>query len=177
MRIWLSIIALLILTGCAPTEETINLHVVGTLAAIPTATTHPTSTAYPTYTPYPTFTSVYTQTPWVIIVTPTATQTPNYTPTMTATPAPTDPPTNTPDPLYGPHEPGIYLVNIDIGPGIWRSDPNTKSDDCYWVITDPKGEIIDNHFGMSGGTMYISPNAFQVEMESACGIWTFLRAK
>ena len=176
MRILL-LLAFFLLIGCSPSEETINLHVTGTMAAIPTVTSYPTATSYPTYTPYPTLTSLPTQTPWIVIVTPSETPTPEYTPTTTPTPAPTETPTLTPDPLYSQHEPGMYVVGIDIGPGIWRSDPSTKNNDCYWEISDSKGEIISNHYGLSGGTMYISPNAFQVRMDPGCGIWTFLKAK
>jgi hypothetical protein len=39
--------------------------------------------------------------------------------------------------------------------------------------TAANGDIIDNHFGMAGGTAYISPTAFQVEFND-CGTWVFL---
>ena len=67
---------------------------------------------------------------------------------------------------------GLYLVGSEIAAGNWRSSGN--SDDCYWSITDNKGEIIDNHFGMAGGTMYIPSNAFQVELDKECGTWEYL---
>jgi hypothetical protein len=66
---------------------------------------------------------------------------------------------------------GFYLVNIDIAPGVWRS--HGTSDDCYWATTTKTGDIIANHFGMAGGTAYISVNAYQVEF-SRCGLWTYL---
>lgn len=66
---------------------------------------------------------------------------------------------------------GFYLVNIDIAPGVWRS--TGAGDSCYWSITTKTGDIIENHFGMAGGTMYVSPNAFQVEV-NRCGTWEYI---
>ena len=66
---------------------------------------------------------------------------------------------------------GFYLVGVDIAPGVWRSTGG--GDSCYWATTSKTGEIIKNHFGMAGGTAYISPSAYQVEF-SNCGIWLFL---
>ena len=66
---------------------------------------------------------------------------------------------------------GFYLVNVDIAPGIWQS--LGTQDDCYWEISTKTGDIIDNHFGMAGGTMYIAASAYQVMMED-CGTWTYL---
>jgi hypothetical protein len=72
--------------------------------------------------------------------------------------------------LYGNKGDGFYVVNMDIAPGIWRS--TGTGDDCYWEVTQANGDIIDNHFGMSGGTVYITPTAFQVQFED-CGEWVF----
>jgi len=112
------------------------------------------------------------------LVTPTYTHTPLYTatitntPTMTLTPTNTVPPTTTLDPLKKDKGAGFYLVGVDIAPGVWRS--NGTADDCYWSVTKKNGDIIDNHFGMAGGTIYISPTAFQVELLEECGTWTWL---
>lgn len=67
---------------------------------------------------------------------------------------------------------GFYLVGSEIQPGVWRN--TGESDNCYWEITDSKGEIIDNYIGMTGGTMYIPSNAFQVQLEKECGDWEYL---
>jgi len=80
---------------------------------------------------------------------------------------------NVSDSLYNDKQPGIYLVNIDIAPGIWRN--NGTSDECYWEITTEKGDVIDNHIGMSGGTANIPETAFQVTFEKECGTWAFLK--
>lgn len=108
-------------------------------------------------------------------VTPTAppTTTPAFTltPSMTFTPAP--PPTATQPPLYDTKYNGFYLINVDIAPGIWRS--NGTSDNCYWEVTTATGDIIQNHFGMAGGTAFIPPNGFQVQFLN-CGTWTYIQA-
>jgi hypothetical protein len=136
----------------------------------------PTST--PTITPTLTFTATETRTP-TITRTPTDTFTPTIylsptitlTPTITQTPTKTLTPTKTPDPLLAIHGDGIYLVNVDIAPGVWRSQGT--GDICYWEITTKTGDIINNHFGMAGGTAYISPLAFQVTFQD-CGDWIYL---
>jgi hypothetical protein len=173
---WLVI--LLILAACAPTPEQMAQPVAETVASISTATPYPTHTAYPTLTPYPThtpnptYTIPPTQTARVIIVTPTSTPTPKFTPTETTLPTETMPPTPTIDPLYADKSAGFYLVGIDIGAGVWRSDGQT--DDCYWSITSKTGDIINNHFGMGGGTMYVMASGYQVELGDDCGTWTYL---
>jgi len=110
--------------------------------------------------------------------------------TVVPSPTSTTGPTNTPAPTIDPqiktataqavidlllkkdHEPGVYLVGVDIAPGVWRN--SSTLDDCYWKRADKYGEIIDNYFGFGGGTIYISPTDFQVELNEECGIWTWL---
>lgn len=108
----------------------------------------------------------------VVEVTQTFTPTPLYTATVTLTPTITLPPTATPNPLKAPKGDGFYLIGVDIAPGVWRSDGT--GDSCYWSVTRMDGDILDNHFGMSGGTAYVSPSGFQVEFTD-CGTWTFLQ--
>ena len=172
--------------SCSPSNQVIQKVIATTLAEMPTFTPYATFTPYSTLTPVPTYTFVPTYTQF-----PTYTYQPTYTPqklivetiTITITPKPQNTPlkglpaTLTLDSLHAPHGPGFYLVGVDIAPGIWRSDPTLITDNCYWEITDKTGEIMSNHYGMAGGTMYISPNAFQVMMEDECGMWTFLRNK
>jgi len=106
------------------------------------------------------------------VVAPTLTPTLKYTPTITNTPEPTNTPTPTVDPLKKSKYSGFYIIGIDIAPGVWRS--TGKGDKCYWAVTRANGDIIDNHFGMSGGTAYVSPNGFQVEFNN-CGTWEFIQ--
>lgn len=166
---------LIILTACSPSEESIQQALLGTIQALPTATALPTLEPYPTYTQQPTYTPLPTYTPEppkVIVITATSSPTPEFTPTVTNTPTATVPPTATSDPLKTAKGPGIYLVGVDIAPGVWRSQ--AESDNCYWERDDKTGEIIDNHFGFAGGTMYIGPNDFSVEVSEECGTWVFL---
>lgn len=167
---------LLLLTSCTPSQEKIQLTVDSSIVSgiestvekftpLPSLTPNPTYTSYPTYTPQSTFT------PIIIVVTATSTPTPEYTPTITLTPTQTATFTMTPNPKMADFTDGFYLVNIDIAPGIWRS--SGTGDDCYWEVTTSTGEIIDNHFGMAGGTMYVPSNAFQVMVED-CGTWTYI---
>jgi len=175
-----------IFAACGASPETIQNAVAGTVAAYtayPSYTSQPpysTNTPYPTYTPQPTLT--------VIILVITATN-PPYTATTTPTPTITYTPTISPTPTVTPnrtqteqarvvatqtavHEPGFYLVNVDIAPGIWRSSSNLDS--CYWARLDRTGEIIDNYFGFGGSTIYIAPSDFAVELDEDCGVWTYL---
>jgi hypothetical protein len=108
------------------------------------------------------------------IIPPTATKTPTpaFTPTITATPTITPTLTPTLDPLKKARGSGMYLVNVDIAPGVWRSDG--KNDSCYWKVSSTTGDIIQNYYGMAGGTIYIPESGFQVELND-CGTWTFLQ--
>ena len=150
-RLLSALLALFILTACAPSAQSIQTAVAETQT---TWTKVPTQTAYPTYTPPPT---VYVTK--IVIVTPTFTATPEFTPTATL------------DPLFQPKGDGFYLVGVDIAPGIWRSTGTGSK--CYWEVTEKNGDIVDNNFGMSGGTAYIPASAFQVQFEK-CGDWVYM---
>jgi hypothetical protein len=193
-------LAAILLTACAPSASSIQAAIQQTKDAwtpVPTQTPLPTLTPLFTYTPYPTFTSYPTQTPLatytsvptiavevtrIVMVTPTSTATPLYTPTITPTATKTGTPTRTPNTtqtaqakllakLQADKGDGFYLVNVDIAPGVWRS--NGKGDKCYWATTTKTGDIIDNHYGMAGGTAFIPATAFQVEF-SKCGTWSYI---
>jgi len=88
-----------------------------------------------------------------------------------APPTPTLSPTATEDPTRRSKSDGFYLVGTEMSPGLWRSQG--AGDSCYWEITSKTGNIINNHFGMAGGTMYIRATDFQVRLED-CGTWVFL---
>ncbi len=76
-------------------------------------------------------------------------------------------------PLLSPKTDGHFLINVDIAPGVWRSDGSQS--DCYWEVTTATGDIISNDFGMAGGTAYIPPTGFEVTWQN-CGTWTYLQA-
>lgn len=109
------------------------------------AITQISPTQLPTYTNPP---------PTIIIVTATPQPIPTNTPIIN---------TNTPipDPLYGDHNPGI-----------WRNNGNSEK--CYWAIKDRTGKILDNFFGYTGGTIYIPPDEYEVELDKECGTWTYI---
>jgi hypothetical protein len=105
---------------------------------------------------------------------PSRTRLPTYTAgPPTSTPTITPIPTATQSPLFAAKHNGFYLVNSEIAPGVWRSDGS--GNECYWKVSTATGDIINNHFGMAGGTAYIPATAFQVEF-SNCGTWTYLQA-
>jgi len=164
------------LTACAPSQQAISEAIQATMSVW---TPIPTYTAQPTYTSLPTVVVEVTR---VKLITPTNTQTPQFTPTITTTPTRTGTPTRTPNAsqtaqavalerLRRSRGDGFYLINVDIAPGVWRS--SGLGDQCYWSVTTATGKIIDNHYGMAGGTAYIPPAAFQVEF-NGCGLWEFI---
>ena len=167
------LIVLALLSACTPKPEQLAPYIEQTVQAIPTHTAYPTNTPYATHTAYPTYTKPPTTTPIIKLVTPTYTFTPIYTATATIPPTETPKPSPTPDPLKTNKKPGIYLVNVTIAPGVWLSLGTGTN--CYWEITTRTGDIINNHFGMAGGTCYIPPSAFQVTFEKECGNWQFLQ--
>lgn len=177
------------LVACSPQPDEKSIQTA--IAQTPSATSYPTATPYSTYTPFPTLTPYSTHTPYptytlvppqqvtvFVIVTATQSPTPLHTSTITLVPSPTPIPSRTPipsptlSPLQNPKAPGIYLVNVDIAPGIWRN--NGTSDKCYWKRADKTGKTLGNHFGQSGGTIYIAPTDFSVTLEAECGTWTYL---
>ena len=116
--------------------------------------------------------------------TPTPSNTPTITPTPTNTPTPTQTPTPTATPnlaqtatmeaygvLAAPKRDGFYGVGTDILPGKWHSTGTGTG--CYWARRDSNGELIDNHFGMAGGTANIRSTDFEVEFDD-CGVWEYV---
>ena len=101
----------------------------------------------------------------LIEVTPIATQGPTRTPAPTFTPRPTI------DRLKASRGSGFYLIGVDIAPGVWRSEAGHEN--CYWSRNSKSGDILDNHFGMSGGTVYLRSSDYSIELDD-CGTWTWL---
>jgi hypothetical protein len=164
MKIFALLFLAAAISGCGLSTEAVDTAVQKTVQAIPTQTKLPTLTPVSTYTPWPTYTAYPTYT-----TVPTATN----TPTEAFTTTPEGPPTATLDPLYSEKGPGMYLSGVDIGPGVWRSTlPGFNT--CYWKVADLQGNIYKNHFGQSGGTMYIPGPNYSVELGATCGIWNFL---
>lgn len=73
--------------------------------------------------------------------------------------------------LIAPIEDGFYLIGIDIMPGRWETTGNGAQ--CYWARTNVDGDLIDNHFGIAGGTITLLESDFQIEI-SNCGTAVFV---
>jgi hypothetical protein len=172
----------LALSSCKPSASAIQVALEGTIASW---TEVPSQTSLPTCIPVPTVAIEVTR---LVVVTATSSPTPVSSPTITLTPTSSYTPTRTSTPtrtpnatqtaqarlmerLTAPKSDGFYLVDVDIAPGVWRS--TGTGDSCYWEITTRSGDIINNHFGLSGGTAYIAASAFQVRFQD-CGQWVFL---
>ncbi len=153
------LILMFLVSACGSSQKTIEKAVSETLQAMPTFTIQPTYTIPPSITPKIVIVTI-TPTP-----TPKFTQTPSLTPTITNTPVPEN---------KKNRQAGFYLVPSEMSLGVWRSS-NKDSDTCYWSVTTATGDIINNHFGMGGGTMYIPKNAYQVQIEPECGFWEFIQ--
>jgi hypothetical protein len=171
-RFAIALIASVLLVACAPSPSAIASAVAETEAARPTWT--PATVLQTQEVTRVATVQVTVEIP--VTVTPTAT--PIYTPTVTPTASRTPIPTNTPvptateDPTRAEKTDGFYLVGTEISAGLWRS--SAGFDSCYWEITGETGNIIDNHFGMSGGTMYVPRAAYQVQLQD-CGPWEFIK--
>jgi hypothetical protein len=168
-RMTIFIMALL-LGACGPSPDQIARAVQETMDSW---TPVPSQTAMPSYTPAPTLAVEVTR---LVTreVTPASTSTPVFTATESLTPTLTSIPTATRDPLSSDKGPGIYLVGVDIAPGLWRSTPGISDDSCYWEVTSRTGDLQKNNLGASGMTMYLARSDFQVTMKPACGTWTYL---
>ena len=173
MKTYTAIMALVVvLAGCAgpglQTQATpiIQTVVVTQIVQAPTLAPLPTYTPYPTYTPVPPV--IVTATP--IPATPTPIGTPTFTPSPTVTPNVAKTATAEAR-LILPKSDGFYLVNVDIAPGVWRSQGTSTN--CNWKRTTKTGDVINMHYGQAGGTIYISSDDFQVQF-SRCGTWVYL---
>ncbi|HXF56339.1 MAG TPA: hypothetical protein VNO34_01945 [Actinomycetota bacterium] len=78
----------------------------------------------------------------------------------------------TPSPT-APFSDGIYIVGVDIAPGLWRN--SDSSGGCYWARLSGFGgtldEIIANEFSESIQTVRIAATDRGFETEG-CGVWT-----
>jgi hypothetical protein len=193
MHVMCSVISILVIvvTGCFSAPQSAQAPIIQTVIVTqivfaPTLEPLATYTPHPTYTPYPTYTPAHpiivTATPVPPTATPLLTDTPSAPPTTTPKPSVTPRPTNTPDvtltAIAGEilarrvsRGDGFYLVNVDISPGTWRSE--SGYDQCYWERNNRQGDILGNHFGLSGGVMTIRVSDFQVHMQG-CGVWVYL---
>lgn len=66
---------------------------------------------------------------------------------------------------------GFHLVGSEIKPGKWHSTGTGTS--CYWARYDSNQNILDNHFGLAGGTVNVRPTDYEVEF-NRCGMWEYV---
>ena len=180
LRLLVAIVLISALVSCigpATPQPTpiVQTVVVTQIVYAPTATPYPTLTPWPTYTPAPPV--VVTQLIFYTAIPPLSTSTPYWpTPVKTAIAAATPNVAKTATAeafaiLTTPRDDGFYLVGIDIAPGVWRSQGTGTS--CYWQRSTKTGGIIDNHYGQSGGTIYIAASDFQIQFKG-CGTWIYM---
>jgi hypothetical protein len=180
--IYYLILIAVLLAACTPSASQVQEVISQTQAmwtSVPTNSPFPTLTPFPTYTAFPTYTlqpTIAVEVTRIVMVTATNTPTPLYTPTEPGPPTETPNATKTAEALqyaklHSNKEDGNYLVNVDIAPGIWRSQGTGP--DCYWEIDTRNGGIINNYIGNAGGTAYIDASAFSIMFER-CGTWVFL---
>jgi hypothetical protein len=103
--------------------------------------------------------------------------------TVVAPPTPTSTPASTATPdlaaataeawsyLIADKQDGYYTVGVEIAPGRWESQGN--QDDCYWARYDQNQNVLDNHFGLAGGTVTIRPTDYEVQFDG-CGTWKYV---
>lgn len=72
------------------------------------------------------------------------------------------------DQIMWPKDDGNYLVNKDIAPGQWYSIVPMTEDGCYWARINSSGDIIANHYGVAGITVYVASTDAVVEFDG-CG--------
>lgn len=73
--------------------------------------------------------------------------------------------------LRTPKGDGFYTVGFEIAPGRWES--TGTGDGCYWARLTVNQDIIDNHFGIAGGTVTIRPSDYEIRFDG-CGTWEFV---
>ncbi|MFC1515615.1 putative metal-binding motif-containing protein [Thermodesulfobacteriota bacterium] len=66
---------------------------------------------------------------------------------------------------------GFYTVGVEIVPGKWESTGTGTT--CYWARLDEYQNILDNHFGLAGGTVTILDTDYEVEF-NRCGTWVYV---
>lgn len=140
--------ALLLLASCAsPVAE----EALATAIAVEAAARTQTAAALPTETGTPAF-----------IGTPTPTALPAAALTATAQAFATQ-----------PHGDGVYLVNVTIAAGLWRSIPQDQDRYCYWARHKYDGIILGSHYAPGGSEVLIRPTDYEVEFDG-CGMWVYM---
>jgi len=77
------------------------------------------------------------------------------------------------DQMKWPKDDGNYMVNRDIAPGPWYSSYSMTDDGCYWARINSAGNIIANHFGVAGITVYVASTDTVVQFDG-CGTMYYI---
>lgn len=75
--------------------------------------------------------------------------------------------------VTGPHEDGVYLVDVTISSGLWRSIPQQEGGYCYWARRKYDGILLDSHYAPGGSEVLIRPTDYEVEFDG-CGTWVYM---
>lgn len=107
-------------------------------------------------------------------VTQTAAAQPSVTSATTSSPTPTlaASATLSIDPT-GPHGDGVYLVGVDIAPGVWRPIAGDQDRFCYWARRKYDGIILGSFYGPSGSEVLLRTTDYEVEFDG-CGVWVYM---
>jgi len=68
--------------------------------------------------------------------------------------------------MSAPKNDGFYLIGVEIAQGVWETENGQSA--CYWALLDNNQEILKNHFGLSGGTINLTENYYELEIRN-CG--------
>jgi hypothetical protein len=68
---------------------------------------------------------------------------------------------------------GYYKVGSEIAPGYWVSSAEMTVGGCYWERINTSGNIIQNHFGVAGITVYVAPTDAVVQFDG-CGTMYYI---
>ncbi len=155
------VVETVVVTVQVPVTEIVHVEIPVTVTPTPTPRHTPTPSLTPTITPTPTETPTPTpsRTP---TVTPAPTETPNLALTATA---------QAMGVLAGTKTDGFYLVGVDIAPGKWESTGSGAG--CYWARYGDQQQLLDNHFGLAGGTVNVRPTDYEIEF-NGCGRWIWV---
>lgn len=76
----------------------------------------------------------------------------------------------------GPHGDGMYVVGVEIAPGLWRSIRTPDMDTerfCYFSRRKYDGVLLGSYYGLPGPNLLIRPGDYEVEMDG-CGMWVYM---
>ena len=72
-----------------------------------------------------------------------------------------------------PKDDGLFEVGNGIAPGRWYSSYSMTDYGCYWARINSSGNIIQNHFGVAGINVYVSPSDAVIQFDD-CGTMYYI---